>query len=191
MYTERAMGATYLSIQAHTTNRDAVLICARSFAGKHPNEFQCYVGEALGQWTAVYPLFSAVMDPFAKELSQALGCLVLTLVSADEDEVLCNFCLAGRDYSYFKIEPGRKRSPKQQAPVAKKLALLEGILTGGQQKELLAYISHPPDVLFSSDVLKTFCRALAIVNATTSYDYILRNDYSADLDRQVELVKIG
>jgi len=185
------MGATYFSIQAHTTDRDAVLTCARSFAGKHPYVFQCYVGEALGQWTAVYPSFSAVMDPFAKELSQALGCLVLTLASADEDEVLCNFCLAGKDYSYFKVTPGRKRSPKQQAPVAKKLALLEGILTADQQKELLAYISHPPDVLFSSDVLKTLCQALAILNATTSYDYILRNDYSADLDRQVELVKIG
>src|SRR5262249_5653099 len=147
------MGATYLSIQAHTTDRDAVLACARSFAGKHPNEFQCYVGEALGQWTAVYPSFSAVMDPFAKELAHALGSLVLTLASADEDEVLCNFCLAGRDYSYFMIEPGRKRSPKQQAPVAKKLALLEGILTGDQQKELLASISYPPDVLFRSDVL--------------------------------------
>jgi hypothetical protein len=131
------------------------------------------------------------MDPFAKELSQALECLVLTLASADEDEVLCNFCLAGKDYSYFKITLGRTRSAKQQAPVAKKLALLEGILTADQQNELLAYISHPPDVLFSSDVLKTFCQALAILNATTSYDYILRNDYSADLDRQVELVKIG
>jgi hypothetical protein len=87
--------------------------------------------------------------------------------------------------------PGRKRSRKQQAPVAKKLALLEGMITADQQKEQLAYISHPPDVLFSSDVLKTFCQALAIVNATTSYDYILRNDYSDDLDRQVELVKIG
>src|SRR5262245_19796838 len=129
------MGATYLSIQANTTDRDGVIAFARSFVDRHPQEFQCYVGEPLERWTAVYPLFSPATDLFAKELSGSLDCLVLSLVSADEDEVLCNFCQNGKDYSFFKISTGVRRSPKQQVPVAKKLAMLEFVFSAEQQKD--------------------------------------------------------
>jgi hypothetical protein len=185
------MGATYLSIQANTTDRDGVIVFARSFVDKHPQEFQCYLGETLGRWTAVYPFLSPVMDLFAKELSGALECLVLSLVSADEDEVLCNFCQNGKDYSFFKISTGVRRSPKQQAPVAKKLAMLEFVLNAEQQTGLLAYLSDTRGVLWGSDILKTFCNAACIPNAMTSFDYIRRNDYQADLDIPVQLVAIG
>jgi hypothetical protein len=99
------------------------------------------------------------MDTFARELSKTVG-VVLSLVSADEDEVLCNFCLAGKDYSFFKIRTGAKRSPKAQEPVAKKLALLKEFLTADQQKELLASLADTRNILFSADILRTFCQAL-------------------------------
>ena len=185
------MGATYLSIQADTTDRNGILTFSQAFAGRHSPEFQCYVGEPLGLWTAVYPAFSSAMDPFARELSKAFESLVLTLISADEDEVFCNFCLAGRDLGFFKISTGKRRSPKQREPVAKKLSLLQSHLTVEQQEQLVAYLSDTRDILYSADILKTFCQAAGIRNVMTSYDYIQRNDYAADLDTPVQLVKIG
>ena len=185
------MGATYLSIQVDATDRESILTFTRVFAGKHPQEFQCYVGEPLGRWTAVYPSFSPAMDVFAKELSKALECLILTLRSFDEDEVFCNLCQAGKDYSFFKISTGSRRSLKQQAPVVKRLSMLEAYLSADQQKELVTYLSDTTRILFSADILKTFCQKVGIRNAMTSYDYIQRNDYRKDLDAPVELVKVG
>src|SRR5262245_40645026 len=101
------MGATYISFQACTANRDGVLDFCRAFAAARGNEFRCCVGEALGGWTAVYPSMSPAMDVFAKELSGALGCVVLSLVSHDEDEILCNVCQGGKDHGFFKITAGR------------------------------------------------------------------------------------
>jgi hypothetical protein len=185
------VGATYLSIQAETTDRNAVLTVSREFAEKHSAEFQCYVGEPLGLWTAIYPSFSPVMDPFARELSKAIGSLVLSLVSAAEDEIFCNFCLAGKDLGFVKISTGKKRSPKQQEPIAKKLSLLKAHLSAESQRELVVYLSDTRNILWGSDILRTFCQAAGIRNAMTSYDYIQRNEYAADLDTPVQLVKIG
>jgi hypothetical protein len=185
------MGATYISIQADTTDRENLLSFTTAFVEKRPHEFQCYVGEPLGRWTAVYPSLSPAMDVFAKELSKALGCLALTLVSEDEDAVFCNFCQAGKDLSFFKISTGAKRSPKQQAPVAKKLALLGACLSEERQKELVKYLSDTTGILFSADILTTFCDAVGIRNARTSYNYIEKSDYLRDLDSPVALVKIG
>jgi hypothetical protein len=185
------MGATYSSIQTETTDGNGVLTLAKVFAEKHPGEFQCYVGETLGLWTAIYPSFSPVMDAFARELSRTFQCLALTLVSADEDEVFCNFCLAGKDYGFIKISTGQRRSPKQREPIAKKLSMLQTHLSTEQQTELLAYLSDTRDILFSAEILKTFCQTTGIRNAMTSYDYILRNDYERELDTPVQLVKIG
>ena len=134
---------------------------------------------------------SSAMDPFARELSKAFESLVLTLTSVDEDEVFCNYCLAGKDLGFFKISTGQRRSPKQREPVAKKLSLLQAHLTAEQQEQLLAYLSDTRDILYSADILKTFCQAAGIRNAMTSCDYIQKNDYVADLDTPVQLVKIG
>lgn len=185
------MGATYVSQQIGATDRDGVLTFSQGFVERHRGEFQCYVAEPLGAWTAVYPSFSAVMDLFAKELSGVLGCVVLTLASLDEDEVLLNVCEAGPDHNFVKISAGRRRPPKQREPVAKKLSLLDAYVDAGQQAELVAYLSDTTGILFSRDILQTFCRRLGIRNAMTSYDYIERSDYQADLDTPVQLVKIG
>ena len=64
-------------------------------------------------------------------------------------------------------------------------------LTVEQQEQLVAYLSDTRDILYSADILKTFCQAAGIRNVMTSYDYIQRNDYAADLDTPVQLVKIG
>jgi hypothetical protein len=185
------MGATYISFQAGTEDREGVLTFSRGFVAAHPHEFRCYVGEPLGAWTAVYPSLSPVMDLLAKELSRALGCVVLSLVSHDEDEVLCNFCEGGKDHSFFKISTGRRRPPKQRGPVAKRLSLLAAYLDDQKQAELLAYLSDTTAILDSGEILKTFCQAVGIRNAMTSYDNIEHGDYQADLDTAVELVKVG
>ena len=183
------MGATYFSMQAETTDRNAVIAFTKQFAEKN-SEFECYVGEPIGLWTAVYPSFSPAMDPFARELSKTISSLVLTLVSLDEDEVMCNFCLAGKDLGFVKISAGKRRSPKQQEPIAKKLSLLQTHLNAEQQVQLLAYLCDTREIVFSADILKTFCEAAGIRNAMTSYDYITRNDYAKDLDTKVDLLKI-
>lgn len=185
------MGATYISFQAGTADREGVLAFSRAFAAAHPREFQCYVGEPLGAWTAIYPTMSPAMDLFAKELSRALACVVLSLVSHDEDEVLCNVCEGGQDHSFFKITAGQRRPPKQRGPVAKRLALLGAYLDAREQAELLAYLSDTTGIADSGEILKTFCQAVGIRNAMTSYDYIEHGDYEAELDTAVELVKVG
>src|SRR5262245_34393500 len=183
------MGATYLSMQAETTDRNAVIAFSKGFAERN-SEFECYVGEPIGLWTAVYPSFSPAIDPFARELSKAIASLVVTLVSLDEDEVMCNFCLAGKDLGFVKISTGKRRSPKQQEPIAKKLSLLHAHLDAEEQKQLRAYLSDTREIVFGADILKTFCEATGIHNAMTSYDYIQRNDYAADLDTKVQLLSI-
>ena len=185
------MGATYISFQAGTANREGVLTFSRAFAAAHPHEFRCYVGETLGAWTGVYPSMSPAMDLFAKDLSGVLDCVVLSLVSHDEDEVLCNVCQGGKDHGFFKITAGRRRSPKQREPVAKRLSLLGTYVDAQKQAELLAYLSDTTGILDSGEILKTFCQALGIRNAMTSYDYIDHGNYQADLDTAVELVKVG
>ena len=185
------MGATYISFQAGTADREGVLTFSRAFLTAHPHEFRCYVGQPLGPWTAVYPSMSPAMDLFAKELSRAIGGVVLSLVSHDEDEVLCNFCEGGKDHSFFKISAGRRRPPKQRVPVAKRLALLGAYLDAQRQAQLLDYLCDATAVLDSGEILKTFCQALGIRNAMTSFDYIEHGDYQADLDVAVELVRVG
>ena len=185
------MGATYLSFHAGTADREGVLTFSRAFAAAHPHEFRCYVGEPAGAWTAVYPEFSPAMDRFAKELSRALACVVLSLVSHDEDEVLCNVCDRGKDHGFFKISAGRRRPARQREPVAKKLSLLAAHLDPQKQAELLAYLSDTTAVVDSGEILRTFCQAMGIRNAMTSYDYIERADSQADLDTPVDLVKVA
>ena len=46
-------------------------------------------------------------------------------------------------------------------------------------------------ILDSGEILRTFCQAVGIRNAMTSYDYIEYGNYQAVLDTVVERVKIG
>ena len=67
---------------------------------------------------------------------------------------------------------------------------LHAHLNAEKKKQLLAYLSDTREIVFSADILKTFCEATGIRNAMTSYDYIQRNDYEADLDTKVQLLRI-
>ena len=75
--------------------------------------------------------------------------------------------------------------------MAKRLTLLGAYLDAQRQAELLDYLGDTTGILDSGEILKTFCRAVGIRNAMTSYEYIERGDYQADLDTPVELVKVG
>jgi hypothetical protein len=80
------MGATYLSMQLHTTDRDAAVAALEAIAAADADS-RFYVAEPLGGWLAVFPNFQLEMERNAKALSARLGCLIVLLLSADEDDL--------------------------------------------------------------------------------------------------------
>jgi hypothetical protein len=59
------MGATYLSLQLRTTNRDAAVECLESVAAANAGEgegLQFYVADPIGHWLAVFPNRSGDRD---------------------------------------------------------------------------------------------------------------------------------
>ena len=89
------MGATYLSMQLRTTDRDAVVAALERIASASGVE-QFYVAEPTGGWLAVFPNFTPEIDRSPKALSAALDCLIVLLLSADEDDLYCMFFRSGK-----------------------------------------------------------------------------------------------
>ena len=66
------MGATYLSMQLCTTDRDAVVAALGAIVAAHaPSGLRFYVAQPLGEWLAVYPNFALELARSAKALSEA------------------------------------------------------------------------------------------------------------------------
>lgn len=75
------MGATYLSMQVRTTDRDAAVVALEAIAAANPGEsLRFYVAEPLGGWLAVFPNFTPELERTAKALSSRLGCLIVLLL---------------------------------------------------------------------------------------------------------------
>jgi hypothetical protein len=82
------VGATYLSMQLRTEDRDATVAALESIAAADAaSDVRFYVAEPREGWLAVFPNFTPALERSAKALSVSLGCLVVLLLSADEDEL--------------------------------------------------------------------------------------------------------
>jgi hypothetical protein len=167
------MGATYLSLQLRTTDRDATLAALDAIAAAAPAaRLRFYVAQPSDGWLAVFPNFTPEIERSAKALSATLGCLVLLLLSADEDELYCMFFRDGKQLPWFKVAIGTRRRGKEREKVAAKLEALADVCDAERRARLVEQLCDTEDVTFSSDLLRGFCEACGIRNAFTSFDYL-------------------
>jgi hypothetical protein len=171
------MGATYLSMHLRTTDRDAALAALTSIAAANTSERpQFYVADSVGGWLPVFPNFTPDLERNAKALSANLGCLLVLLLSADEDDLYCMFFRAGKQLPWFKIAAGRPRKGKEREKLAAKLGALEDVCDAESRARLLAVLSDSTGVAFSSELLRSLCDITGIRNAFTSFDYLQRGE---------------
>ena len=78
--------------QLRTTNRDAVVAELHSIAVANAAAgLRFYVAEPHGGWLPVFPNFRPELERVAKSSSASADCLIVLLLSADEDDLYCMF----------------------------------------------------------------------------------------------------
>lgn len=171
------MGATYLSMQLRTPDRDAVVRELERVVRQSPGgSLRCYVGAASDGWVPVFPSFVPELEQTAKHLSARFDCLVLMLLSADEDDLYCMTFRGGKQLPWFKIGIGRRRTGNDREKLASKLDALADVCDAASRERLLALLSDTRDVTFSSDLLRALCDAIGVRNAYTSFEYLQRGE---------------
>ena len=171
------MGATYLSLQLHTGDRDGAVAVLEEISAATPAErLQFYVAEPVGGWLAVFPNFTPELEHSGKALSARLDCLVLLLLSADEDDLYCMFFRDGKQLPWFKVGASRKRRGKEREKLAAKIDALSDICDLESRARLVDVLADTTNVVFSSDLLSAFCEIAGIRNAFTSFDYLQRGE---------------
>jgi len=171
------MGATYLSMQLRTTDRDSVVVELSAIASKNVGAgLRFYVAEASEGWLPVFPNFTPELERAAKDLSARVDCLVLLLLSADEDDLYVMFFRDGKQLPWFKVAAGRVRRGKEREKLAAKLEALANVCDEECRARLVAVLADSPGVNFSSELLQSVCEILGIRNALTSFDYLQRGE---------------
>ena len=171
------MGATYLSMQLRTTDRAAAVNALEAIAaGPAEMPLQFYVAEPVAGWLAIFPNFTPDLERTGKTLSSRLGCLVVMLLSADEDELYCMFFRDGKQLPWFKVGAPRKRTGKERDKLAAKLEPLADVCDADTRSRLVDILADPTNVTFSSELLRAFCDAAGIRQAFTSFEYLLRGE---------------
>jgi hypothetical protein len=171
------MGATYLSMQLRTTARDAVVTELHAIAAANlAAGLQFYVAEPRDGWLAVFPNFTPELERAAKALSAKVDCLIVLLLSADEDDLYCMFFRNGKQLPWFKVGAGRSRKGKERDKLAAKLEALAEVCDAESRARLVAILADATAVTFSSDLLHSVCEIVGIHNAFTSFDYLQRGE---------------
>jgi hypothetical protein len=158
-------------------DRDATVSALRSIAATSPGTgLQFYIAESFGGWLPVYPTFTPELERIAKTRSASLDCLLVLLLSADEDDLYCMFFRAGKQRPWFKIAAGRSRRGKEREKLASKLEVLNEVCDAKRRARLVSALADSTDVICSSDLLRAFCEITGIRNASTSFDYLPRGE---------------
>lgn len=171
------MGATYLSMQLRTMDRAATIAALEQTVAENAAAgLRYYVTEPVGGWLTVFPNFTPELERCGKTLSARLGCLVVLLLSADEDDLYCMFFRAGKQLPWFKVGVGKTRRGKERAKLAAKLDALAEVCDQAARDNLTTILADTTGVTYASDLLRAFCEATAIPNAFTSFDYLERGE---------------
>jgi hypothetical protein len=171
------MGATYLSMQLRTTDRDGAIAALEGIsAAQVASGLQFYVTEPVSGWLAVFPNFTPELENTAKALSAKLGCLIVLLLSADEDELYCMFFRDGKQLPWFKVGAPRKRRGKERDKLAAKLEALAEVCDESSRERLVEILADSTAVIFSSDLLRAVCDIVGIRNAFSSFEYLKRGE---------------
>jgi hypothetical protein len=164
-------------MQLRTTDRDAVMAELKAIAAANVNAgLRFYVAEPREGWLAVFPNFTPELERTAKALSARVDCLVLLLLSVDEDDLYCMFFRHGKQLPWFKIGVGRNRRGKEREKLAAKLEALAGVCDAESRARLVGILADATDVTFSSDLLRAVSEVAGIHNAFTSFDYLERGE---------------
>ena len=171
------MGATYLSMQLRTTDRDAAVAALEAIAAaKAASGLQFYVTEPVGGWLGIFPNFTPELEQTAEALSEQLVCLVVLLLSADEDDLYCMFFRDGKQLPWFKVGAPRKRRGKERDKLAAKLEALAEVCDAQSRARLVEILADTTGVTFSSELLHAVCEVVGIRNAFTSFEYLQRGE---------------
>lgn len=178
------MGATYLSMQCRTSNRDAVVAELRAIAstGPAPAAFatpmplQFYVGEPENGWLPVFPNFTPELERSAKTLCAKADCLVVMFLSADEDDLYCMFFRHGKQLPWFKVAAGKKRTGKERDKLAAKVEALSEVCDAGARARLVTVLADSAGVTFSSDLLRAVSDILGMHSVFSSFEYLQRGE---------------
>ena len=171
------MGATYLSMQLRTADRNAVVTALEGMAAECSDvNLRFFVAEPVGGWLAVFPNFTSELERNAKVLSARLGCFIVLLLSADEDDLYCMFFRDGKQLPWFKIGIGQNRRGKEREKLAAKLDAFAEVCDTESRAKLVEILAEARDVTFSSDLLRSLCEIIGIRNAFTSFEYLQRGD---------------
>lgn len=171
------MGATYLSMQLHTADRESAIAALEEIASANVgSSLQFYVAEPVGGWLAVFPNFTPELERTAKRLSAELRCLIVLLLSADEDELYCMFFRDGRQLPWFKVGAPRIRRGKERDKLAAKLEALAEVCDVESRARLVGILANTTGVTFSSELLRAVCESVGIRNAFTSFEYLQRGE---------------
>ena len=135
-----------------------------------------YVAEPRDGWLAAFPNFTPELERAAKQLSARVDCLVVLLLSADEDDLYCMFFRSGKQLPWFKVGVGRIRRGKEREKLATKLEALADVCDAERRARLVAILADATDVTFSSELLRAVCEIAGIRNAFTSFDYLQRGE---------------
>jgi hypothetical protein len=164
-------------MQLRTTDREAAVDVLKAIAATDADcGLQFYVAEPLGGWLAVFPNFTPELERSAKALSARLGCLVVLLLSADEDELYCMFFREGKQLPWFKVGAPRKRRGKEREKLAAKVEALAEVCDAESRARLVDMLADTTGVTFSSDLLRAFCEIVGMRNACTSFEYVHRGE---------------
>ena len=164
-------------MQLRTTDRAAAIGALEAIASQ-PAEMpqQFYVTEAVDGWLALFPNFTPALESTGKALSTRLGCLVVMLLSADEDELYCMFFRGGRQLPWFKVGAPRKRTGKEREKLAAKIDALAEVCDDAARARLVEVLADTTNVTFSSDLLRAVSEATGIRNAFSSFEYLQRGE---------------
>jgi hypothetical protein len=184
------MGATYLSMQLRTTDRDAAVAALEAIsAAQAAYGLQFYVTESVGGWLAIFPNFTPELEHTAKALSARLACLIVLLLSADEDDLYCMFFRDGKQLPWFKVGAPRKRRGKEREKLAAKLEALAEVCDERSRERLVEILADSTAVIFSSDLLRAVCEIVGIRNAFSSFEYMKRGEREGlEVSREPTLV---
>ena len=184
------MGATYLSFQCRTADYSLVMNELGSIASANPEaHLQFYVALPGNGWVAVFPNFTPEIEKTGKELSAAVECLVVLLLSADDDDLYMMFFRDGKQLPWLRIAAGKTRKGKYREKLANKLEVLAEVCDVESRARLVEILANAGDVIYSSDLLRDVCQIMKIPNAFTSFDYLQRGEREGlDPPQEPELI---
>lgn len=150
---------------------------------------QFYVAQPRDGWVAVFPNFTPEIERTGKQLSEGAGCLVVLLLSADEDDLYMMFFRDGKQLPWFKIAGGRTRKGKEREKLANKLEVLAEVCDSESRARLVEILANAGDVIYSSDLLRGVCEIMKVHNAFTSFDYLQHGEREGlDPPQEPELI---